>query len=82
MASLIELLTVGKKEILVGEIEGRSGEKYSVNLRDRTVDIKSSLAEILTVRTQVFVTDVENELRIIAKTTVKNREREEVILNG
>lgn len=82
MANIIDLLTSAKKEIVLGEVVERSGNKYSVNMRDRTVAIESTLTGVIPVGSQVYVTTVDNQLRIIAKATVKNREREEVIVNG
>lgn len=82
MASIIELLKSGSKEILTGEVTGRSGKLYTVNLRDRSVNVGSSLPEILALGTQVFVTDIENSLRIIAKADIKVRDRKEVVFNG
>lgn len=82
MASLIKLLSTEKHELLTGEITGKSVGKYTVNLRDRTVAIKSLINEELTIGTQVFVTNIEKELRIITKATVKAREQKEVLVNG
>lgn len=83
MASIVQLLSTGKKELILGEITGRSGSKYIVDLRDRTVSIESSVAEILTKGTQVFVTNIDNQLRIIARAAEKSRdEKETVIVNG
>lgn len=82
MASLIKLLSTDKHELLTGEVTGKSGEKYIVNLRDRTVAIKSLVTEDLNIGTQVFVTNIEKELRIITKATVKAREQKEVLVNG
>lgn len=82
MASLIKLLSTEKHELLTGEVTGKSGEKYTINLRDRTVDIKSLVDEELAIGTQVFVTNIEKELRIITKATIKAREQKEVLVNG
>lgn len=83
MASIIQLLAGGKKELLLGEVTARAGDRYTVNLKDRSVNIKSSISEILPIGVQVFVVNVENELRIIAKADIKTRqEKETVIING
>jgi len=83
VASIRQLLSAEKKELLLGEVTARLSDKYTVNLKDRIVNIKSSLNEIITVGTQVFVTDIENELRIIAKADIKSREEKEVVIvNG
>jgi hypothetical protein len=82
MASLIKLLSTEKHDLLVGEITGKSGGKYTVNLRDRTVAIQSLVDEELVIGTQVFVTNIEKELKIITKATVKAREQKEVLING
>ena len=82
MASLIKLLSTEKHVLLTGEVTGKSGGKYNVNLRDRTVAIKSLVDEELTIGTQVFVTNIEKELRIITKATIKAREQKEVLVNG
>lgn len=82
MASLIKLLSTEKHDLLTGEVTGKSGGKYTVNLRDRTVAIKSLVDEELVIGTQVFVTNIEKELRIITKATIKAREQKEVLVNG
>ena len=82
MASLIKLLSTEKHVLLTGEVTGKSGGKYTVNLRDRTVAIKSLVNEELAIGTQVFVTNIEKELRIITKATIKAREQKEVLVNG
>jgi len=82
MASLIKLLSTEKHDLLTGEVTGKSGDKYTVNLRDRTVAIKSLVNEELNIGTQVFVTNIEKELRIITKATIKAREQKEVLVNG
>ena len=82
MASLKQLLSDKPENLIVGEVTARDGELYTVNLRDRTVNIKSSLSDTLAIGTKVFVTNMENQLRIIAKAGIKTREAEVVIFNG
>lgn len=83
MASIVKLLAGEKKELMLGEITGRSGNKYVVDLKDRIVNIESSISTILTNGTQVFVTNIDNQLRIIATAAEKSRdEKETVIVNG
>jgi len=83
MASIVQLLATGKRELILGEITGRAGNKYIVDLKDRSINIDSSLDEVLTKGTQVFVADIENQLRIIAKAAEKARdEKETVTVNG
>jgi hypothetical protein len=82
MASLMELLSTDRHELLTGEVTGKSGNKYTVNLRDRTVAIKSLVTEELNIGTQVFVTNIEKELRIITRASTRAREQQEVLVNG
>jgi hypothetical protein len=82
MASLVKLLFPKKNILQVGEITGRSGGKYLVDLRSKTVLVRSALEGTLNLGTQVFIIDSEDELKIIAKADVKTRDRKEVIVNG
>lgn len=83
MASIKHLLSSKTSGLLLGEVTERIGKKYKVDLKDRIVNIESSISDVLSIGTQVFVTNIENELRIIAQADIKTREEKEtVIVNG
>lgn len=82
MASLISLLSHEKHDLLTGEVTGKSSDRYTVNLRDRTVSIKPIVDANFNIGDQVFVTNIEKELRILARVTARARQQKEVLING
>lgn len=84
MPNLLELLNINKKEqVFTGSIEGRKlNGKYQVDIGGRSLLVRSLIETTLPKGSRVIVVQVEGELYITNKETVKDRQFLKVVVSG